>query len=63
MDVIKVEWRDEDIKMMIESLGFEPSEYNLKMVKLCRLEKKMVSAMIIAGWDAMRETILTALQD
>lgn len=62
MKNIKVEWSDEDLMMMISSLGFEPTYANMHLVKSSRLERNMKSAMIMAGWDAMKESVLIALQ-
>lgn len=63
MGHIKVEWSDEDLIMMISSLGFEPTYSNMHLVKSSRLERNMKTAMTMAGWEAMKETILIALSD
>lgn len=63
MENIKVEWSDEDLMMMISSLGFEPTYTNMHLVKSSRLERNMKSAMTIAGWEAMKETVLIALKE
>lgn len=34
MEHIKVEWSDEDLIMMISSLGFEPTYSNMHLVKI-----------------------------
>ena len=62
MRTIKVKWCDDDLKMKIADLGFEPTAKNVKAVKENRLKKNVEEAMLMAGWVAIEETILNSLE-
>lgn len=62
MRTIKVKWCDDDLKMKIADLGFEPTAKNVKTVKENRLKKNVEEAMLMAGWVAIEETILNSLE-
>lgn len=62
MKSIKVKWCDDDLKIKIADLGFEPSAKNVKIVKENRLRKNVEEAMLMAGWTAIEETIINSLE-
>lgn len=63
MRSVKVKWCDDDLKLQISALGFEPTAKNVKALKDSRLRKNMEEAMLMAGWDAMNETIVNVLSE
>lgn len=61
MRSVKVKWCEEDLKCAISDLGFEPTRKNIKAIKDNRVRKAMENAMLMAGWNAMKDVIIDTL--